>query len=53
MNKLIEIALRVARNRESRRICRTYANEPVLFELVSRGLAVWNNSWQGSVTVKD
>lgn len=53
MDRLIEIALRVARARPSRRICRTYANEPILFALVERGLARWANAWQGSVIVAD
>ena len=52
MNYSIETALRVARSRASRCISRTWANEPVLYELVKRGLAKWNSSSHGSVTVK-
>ena len=53
MNYNINAALSVASHRPSRRISRTYANEPVLFELVARGFAVWNGRLKGSVTVNE
>jgi DNA-binding transcriptional regulator YiaG len=51
MNYNINSALAVAASRDNRRISRTYANEPILFALVERGLAVWNSQFKGSVTV--
>ena len=53
MNYNINAALAVASRRPSRRISRTYANEPVLFALVERGFAVWNGPLKGSVTVNE
>lgn len=51
MNRLIALALKVARRRESHRISRTYLNEPVLFALVARKLAHWETPQQLAIVV--
>jgi hypothetical protein len=46
LNPLIATAIRIMSSRPSRRIGRTYYNEPVLFEMVRRGLARWETPLQ-------
>lgn len=49
MTRLIATALRVMNRRASRRISRTWTNEPVLFALVAHGLARWESPQQLAV----